>query len=165
MRKFVRLFSGLLLTIGFVAAVPGSAQATSPEYFGPWSCQTYRDIATCLSLDWARQADGSGVRLEGIQVWTSQGCGSLESGGRYDPVQASAINVPTMTPDYLYNFGEEPCDFYKDVSNAVGATGNAQIRVEMHARINNAGDRQLYWNIQLTPAGGHTVLEKSVRDI
>jgi hypothetical protein len=165
MRKITSLLSGLLLTLGLVTGLPGSAQATSPDYYGPWTCQTYRDIATCLSLDWARQADGSGVRLEGIQVWTSQGCGSLESGGRYNPVQASAVNVPTMSVDYLYDFGEEPCDFYKDVSNAVGATGNAQIRVEMHARINNASDRQLYWNIQLTPSGGHTVLEKTNHDI
>lgn len=166
MRKIISMLSGLLLTLGLVAALPGSAQATEPQYFGPWQCQAYRNIATCLSLDWARQADGTGVRLEGIQVRTSQGCGSLEdSGGKYNPVTGNAVNSSTGILDYSYDFGAEPCDFYKDVSNAVGDNGRAVITVQLKARINGAGDKRVGWRIQLGPDGYHVLLEDWVEDV
>jgi hypothetical protein len=166
MRKTITLFSGLLLTLGLTAAVPGSAHATEPEYFGPWQCQAYRDISTCLSLDWARQADGTGVRLEGIQVRTERGCGSLEDdGGKYNPVTGRAVNNQTGSLDYTYDFGEEPCAFYKDVSNAVGDNGGAVITVEVKARIDSAGDKRVGWRILLGAGGSHTLLEDWVEDV
>ena len=159
MRKMILAVVMMLAASLGAVSVPASAGATEPTYFGAWHCQTNRDISTCVSLDWARQADGTGVRLEGLQVRTERGCGSLEDGGKYNPVKMWAQPENTGQIDYAYDFGEEDCAFYKDLSNAVGESGNALITIEIKQRINFAGDRWLGWTIRLRPGGDSNVVD------
>lgn len=154
-KKILALLSGLMLTAAMLAGTVAPAQA-APQYATRWLCSNYYNVTTCALLEWSRQADGSGVRLEGYQVMTSNGCSSLESGRRYDPVRGTAF-ASTGSVDYGYNFGVEPCNFHKDLSNAVGTKGCARFTFSLHARVPGRGDKTVYHGWTLCPAGDYVV--------
>lgn len=154
MKKILALLA-TIATVGLISATP--AQAAS-DYSTPWKCVSYRDISTCVSVDWSKQADGTGVRLEGFEVWTSNGCSSLEeSGGRYNPVRPFFVNPATGATDYQYEFGAEPCNFYKDLSNAGRDVGSMDFRFNAHARIDLAADRDVLIGYNLQANGDYSI--------
>lgn len=164
MKKFLVLILGMAMALTMTVMSVTPANAGTVDYSTPWRCVTYRDIATCASVDWAQQTDGNGARLEGIQVWTSQGCGSLESsGGKYNPVTAAWDNTDGSL-NYGYNFGAEGCDFYKDVSNNGSDGGEAYLYLNMHARIDLAHDKQITFGWGLKGNGDWRMLMQNVRD-
>lgn len=148
LHKTVALISALpMLVVG--ASAPANA---APVWNTGWTCVTDSDVQTCLNVTWTTQDDGDGVRLEGMQVQT-YGCAKLEGGyngeSTYSDVTPMFIH-PDGTLDYQYNFGDEPCDFFKDVSNAGKDTGRMELKFKMKARVNNARDHwvHIYWTLK-----------------
>ena len=149
-RLTVAMIIALIASLGAVAGVVTPAQAATTG----WTCNSYRDITTCVSVDWTKQGDGTGVLLEGIQVWTSNGCSSLESsGGKYDPVTALYVHNSTQHVWNSWAWGAEGCNFYKDLSHAGADSGYMDVRVALKARINWYGDKTVYMGWTLRPDG------------
>lgn len=164
-KKMMALLGATVLSGSLLAvATPQTADAAS-NYTTAWKCVGYRDIVTCAYPEWRRQDDGAGVTLEGFEVWTSQGCGSLEDGGKYDPVQALWVNPSNGNIDYNYNFGVEGCNFYKDLSNRGRDNGGMDFRLSLRARIDWATDKDVYigWNLQAN--GTYTVTYAFSQDV
>jgi hypothetical protein len=144
---FVALMLASMLTV--VLSTPAQAYRTGKK------CISYRDIVTCVEPDWRLQTDGNGATVEGYWVDTTTGCGSLEANdGRYNEAQAFMAH-PAGSTIRVGNFGEEPCNIYHDLEWTGPDTGGLDFRVNMKARINNAGDRYLYWGFRLKPGGDY----------
>jgi hypothetical protein len=154
------------LVVALLSAVGLSApaQADISQYRSPNYCVNYSGVTTCLYVDFARQADGDGVRLEGFGVITTNGCGQLESsGGRYSEVRPVWVS-PAGYADSNYSFGTEPCNFYKDLENDGSDTGHMFFVFGAKARVNLGRDKYVRISVQVGPAGGATLLGRTVTD-
>ena len=155
-KRLMGLLAALGLFLSMALSTAPAAQAAT-IWTTPTHCQTYRSISTCSYAAWHQQADGTGVTLDYFKVWTSQGCGDLES-TPYNPVQIVWQDHDQVRVKDTYNYGQEPCSFthYPDdgSGNYVGYdTGAMDFNWAMHARIDLAHDKQVVMGWTLYPNG------------
>ena len=154
-RKIAALLGTLaLLATGLIGLTTTTAQAATP--YARTACETWGQVRTCVQVTWARQADGSGVRLEGFSVSTD-GCYALEDTNPWVEVRPFWVNPKNEKIDYSYDFGAEKCLFQKDLSNAGRDKGSMDFRYVAKARYDNKKDRKFYIGFTVKPGGGSTV--------
>lgn len=164
LKRFATALLGLVLmgsALSVAAAAPASAgeRYTTPDYCITY---TYRDVTTCIRLNWERQADGTGVRLEGLRGYTTD-CGKLKDGGEaYRQVTPKFMRGDRT--DYAYDFGNEPCSFYKDLSNAGFDSGSMDFFYNATSVVKFANDKRLNIGIRLWPDGQYALLFRQERD-
>lgn len=147
-KRLAGVLAALALGLGLTLSLAPPSQATT-IWTTKTHCIPYRNIATCSYAAWHKQGDGTGVTLDYFKVWTSQGCGSLTE---YDPVTIlwqDADSTGSRIKD-SFNYGHEGCSFthYPDDGSGNGYvgydTGPMSFNWAMHARINNAPDKEVY---------------------
>lgn len=156
MHKFIASLVLILATVGLNVPTQANAFVThrAPDACVGEGGSRGSFITTCVSPAWARQADGTGVRLEGFHVNTPDGCLALEdSGGRYNPVRPLWVDPSNERIDYSYNFGAEDCNFSKNLSNAGSDTGPMDFRFIAKARVDLGEDHNVYMGWTLWPDG------------
>lgn len=85
-------------------------------------------------------------------------------GGKYDPSNWYFQNPRTGANDYVYNFGAEPCNWEKNVSNAGSDTRAMYIKMSIKARVDWRGDKWVRIGWRLSPNGTHEVLYANTQD-
>jgi hypothetical protein len=132
--------------VATLAATPAQA------YTSGWVCQSHANWATCVSPTWTKQADGTGVRLTAIDIWTSAGCSSLESTA-YDPAQVMLAH-PTSDVNWgLWNYSGG-CRMTRYPGLDGQDSGYMQVKFALHVRDNFAPDWKVYIGIMIKPDGG-----------
>lgn len=145
----------LVAGTGTANAIPAQPGANGSDYTTGTHCVERSGVTTCLLVEWSRQGDGSGVRLEGFHV-TTNGCGNLEGTDPYREVRPSWWNANTNHLDYQYEFGAEPCNFYKDLSNPGADKAGMDFRFSARARVDFGTDHDVYMGFTLKPGGYYT---------
>jgi hypothetical protein len=168
-KRLMGLLAALGLFLSMALSTAPAAQAAT-IWTTPTQCLTYRNIVTCSYAAWHQQADGTGVVLDYFKVWTSQGCGALES-TPYDPVtilwqdaDSSSVRIKSQ-----FNYGAEPCSFthYPDdgSGNYIGYdTGPMNFNWAIHARIDTAHDKELYMGWTLYANGNSNLFVSTATD-
>lgn len=157
-----KLFAVLGLFLMVMTALVGMSTSANAALDGKWKtsyeCVYYQAVETCVQVSWSKQADGTGVRLEGFKVVTGTGCSNLEGGNdAYGEVRPFWVNPANENIDYSYDFGKEPCYFEKDLSNAGRDGGGMDFRFNAKQRRDFAADRKVYIGWTLKPSGAYTV--------
>src|SRR6478735_1524390 len=143
MKKIVMMVASMAVMLSLVLFNGTPAQAAT-QYETPNECFTYRDIATCVYVDWKRQDDGNGITIEGVGWFTNQGCDSLESsGGKYAPAYSWTINPDTMAYKNTWDFGADSCNGYHDLHAQQRENGGMYFQWNVKARIDQAVDQWL----------------------
>lgn len=155
-----RIIFALALVLGLSVFTMAPAQAGDGAYSTGLNCETRSTVKTCVRVEWSKQADGDGVRLEFMTNLTPENCDRLETDGdgAYNPVRPFWFNPRTNAVDYQYEFGREGCVFTKDVSNAGSDQGCMDLRWSEKARVDGTGDHYVYMGWKLCPGGGDTLL-------
>jgi len=156
MNKGKRFITGVVtLLVGPIAVLlltmqPAAASASTQE-----RCNTWRDVPTCVWLDFRDQDDGDGTRLEGFHLATNRNCGSLEPTDKYKDVKIQMTDKTDGGLLHSYNYGVEGCDFFKDMEWAGRDKGCVRVRVDVTARFDGfplpVPDRHEVWIWDLCP--------------
>lgn len=159
-RLFVVFFSTIAMVMAMlVVSSPAEAYVTGKK------CMSYRDVVTCIEPEWRKQADGTGVYLEGFWMDTTQGCSSLEdSGGKYSEVGSLWVRTANDAVWRSWDWGTEPCNIYHDLEEAGADTGDMDFRWSGKARIDWATDKKLAIGFTLKTNGSYTVNYKLMYD-
>jgi hypothetical protein len=134
MRKILAITGALILAL---LMVPGAASAnTSPTTCHSKSGIGY-DIKVCSNFDWRLQNDGSGVYLEGLNVWVAKGCGDLEA----TKLSSLWVGIETnASPSGASLASITSCGTtYRDTELKGMETGASEVNFTMDVNVNGGG--------------------------
>lgn len=159
--KRIAAILAVLMSIALGAPASASNTTNNPTWTTPTRCINYSgNIVTCAYIAWHRQGDDTGVNVESLHVWTSQGCSSLEhaSFNPYGPVTIFTNPPGGSRLDY-FNYGDEQCTF-DHYPGWLGPDGGAvDFHLNIHARINNDQDETIAFAWRVATDGTHVLLE------
>lgn len=158
MKILVAAVVATLATAVLVAPPPASAGTAT------WArevCVTYDggNVTTCVTPGWSKQADGSGVKLEGVYVST-QGCGHLETEGAQYVNTDIVWKAPNGNVNYRWDWNSRPCTWTLDPSDAGRDRGNMVFSFGSTARVDWGDNRRVIIEVELRPDGTSDILTR-----
>lgn len=133
MKRIASILGVALLALLFTAGPAGALTESLPACAGK-SGINY-DVRVCAIFGWRMQNDGTGVHVENVELYTSKGCGDLESQA-FSSVTATSVD----TGGQRIIGDQYGCDVTWNLELNGSDNGAGQFIAHAHVKVNNASD-------------------------
>lgn len=139
----------ILLTVVGVVALMGIFAPAASATTTPTTCHTksgiefgedpeYR-VKFCTTFQWRLQNDGTGVFLEGMNIWVEYGCNELES----HPTDEIYVNIENGATSNGQTVGQmNDCTAYRDLELRGNDNGGSLAYAAFGVNVDTASDYQ-----------------------